>query len=401
MLLWFHASHSRAATSLVELRDWLKAVDWDRRAGNAKVLEPARNAILQQELVRLREKGTRKTDFSRRNSDRRAFRELRRALAIVAGLATKKKRRKLARKIVSKKLLLELVRDIDRRNAGGFWNMPDSRIWDGTETVWLSGLVEQGLQLEKLQREFDDRLLQEKLASLRQLAYGASHEINNPLANIAMRAQSLQRHEQSESRLKSLRTIYDQAMRAHHMITDLMLFAKPPAVHRQPTDVVKLVSEIIGETAARYPDRKFRMALVRPVRNLHSTVDPEQIAELVAALIQNSIDAFVNPGEISLAVDWNSQNDLVIRVGDNGPGIDGETARHMFDPFFSGREAGRGLGFGLSKAWTIAQQHGGELRCVSTEPGNTLFEATIPAAGPGEKGSTIDRKSRQAGQSAA
>ncbi|PQO47752.1 histidine kinase dimerization/phospho-acceptor domain-containing protein, partial [Blastopirellula marina] len=68
----------------------------------------------------------------------------------------------------------------------------------------------------------------DKLASLKRLAYGASHEINNPLANIASRAQALLVDENDPDRRHELATIYAQAMRGHEMIADLMLFARPP-----------------------------------------------------------------------------------------------------------------------------------------------------------------------------
>ncbi len=76
--------------------------------------------------------------------------------------------------------------------------------------------------------DFERRLEEEKLAALVELAYGASHEINNPLANIATRAQVLLREEPHPERRRMLSAIHAQAMRAHEMIADLMLFARPP-----------------------------------------------------------------------------------------------------------------------------------------------------------------------------
>src|SRR5262245_27625919 len=86
-----------------------------------------------------------------------------------------------------------------------------------------------------------------KLAALYNFAYGLSHEINNPLANIATRAQTLLADEKNPERRRKLATIVQQAFRAHEMIADLMLFARPPALRREPTDLIKLASTVLAE----------------------------------------------------------------------------------------------------------------------------------------------------------
>ena len=80
------------------------------------------------------------------------------------------------------------------------------------------------------------------------------------------------------------------------------------------------------------------------------------------ALIQNSVESIVNSGGsvIELRVSQR-QSEIRFEVTDDGQGIPTHIQRHLFDPFFSGRKAGRGLGFGLSKAWRIARLHGGSL----------------------------------------
>ena len=81
-----------------------------------------------------------------------------------------------------------------------------------------------------------EQLHEAKLDAMKELAYGASHEINNPLANISGRAQSLLRDEADPKRRKLLLAIDNQAMRAHEMISDLMLFARPPALELAETE---------------------------------------------------------------------------------------------------------------------------------------------------------------------
>ena len=229
--------------------------------------------------------------------------------------------------------------------------------------------------------EFQSRLESEKLESLRQLAYGASHEINNPLANIVIRADVLLRAETNEDRRKKLNVIKQQAMRAHEMISDLMLFANPPKSKFQACDLPVLLEAVIDELRTEFtgscPTIECSCAESGEV-----VCDPTQIAEAIKAIVRNAIEATPQAGLISLEFQVDDDGNSQIRVQDTGAGIDDRICRHMFDPFFSGREAGRGLGFGLSKAWRIAQLHGGQLQCTMREPGSTCFEFHWPKLEP-------------------
>src|SRR5215831_17738172 len=86
-----------------------------------------------------------------------------------------------------------------------------------------------------------------KLQALYNFAYGLSHEINNPLANIATRAQTLLIDEKDPQRRRKLATIVQQAFRAHEMIADLMLFARPPTLRREEVDLARLCDTVVAE----------------------------------------------------------------------------------------------------------------------------------------------------------
>jgi signal transduction histidine kinase len=224
---------------------------------------------------------------------------------------------------------------------------------------------------------FQQLLQTEKLAALRQLAYGASHEINNPLANIAMRAEMLLRGEPDPDRQRKLQVIRQQAMRAHEMISDLMLFANPPRPTLQAIELPSWLTQL-GEELQ--PDVQLADAELVIEATTEQTVvgDPVQLAEAVRALVRNSLEAQPARARIRVATGVDAQGAAYFEVSDNGPGISDEIARHMFDPFFSGREAGRGLGFGLPKAWRIAESHGGQLCCLNRSTGQTRFRLSWP-----------------------
>jgi signal transduction histidine kinase len=231
------------------------------------------------------------------------------------------------------------------------------------------------------EREFLERLEQAKLDALKELAYGASHEINNPLANISARAQSLLRDETDPERRRTLEAIHQQALRAHEMIADLMLFARPPKLVRAPVDVRALVDKVVGELA---PECRRREIEIQPsVDGELQTVmaDEVQLAVAVKALCSNALEALGRGGWVKVHADVTNAKILRITVSDNGPGVPAAIRPHIFDPFFSGREAGRGLGFGLSKCWRIVTEHGGTVTASSGEGGGAVFAIELPLAG--------------------
>lgn len=216
---------------------------------------------------------------------------------------------------------------------------------------------------------FDTRLEHAKLEAMKELAYGASHEINNPLANISARAQALLRDEQHPERRTALEAIRQQSMRAHEMIADLMLFARPPALDLQPVDLLQLLSKAIESISADCERRNVRLQLQVPDSTTIITADPQQLTVAILAVLSNSLDAIGTDGSIEVAVQQN-ETAIAVDVVDTGPGISEAVREHLFDPFYSGREAGRGLGFGLSKCWRIVTDHGGSI-AVNSKPGES------------------------------
>lgn len=264
---------------------------------------------------------------------------------------------------------------------------------DSSDTpLKLEELFQLAVSNAELRKNFDQRLHEEKLASMKQLAYGASHEINNPLANIATRAQTMLAVEDSPQKRHKLSVIYEQAIRAHEMISDMMLFAHPPALKRQTVSLRLLMSKLVNELKPTFdasPEIDFKVVVGAGVDQ--ASLDPTQISVSIKNLIQNSIQAIGSAEQPGGRIDVRIEQSDVIEVSvcDNGQGISDLVRRHLFDPFFSGREAGRGLGFGLSKVWTIAKLHGGEINFDSSDEHGTRFMLTIPIAAPNHSNSRL------------
>jgi signal transduction histidine kinase len=247
--------------------------------------------------------------------------------------------------------------------AGALIEVPPTSSADSVS--WrLSKLVAKLNACERQCIDFESRLEREKLDAMKELAYGASHEINNPLANIAARAQTLLEDEHDPQRRQKLMAMHRQAMRAHEMISDLMLFARPPKLNRVPLDLDGLVRRVVLGLSELAQENNIRLEWFGDEKPVEVVGDETHLGVAIQAVVKNAIEAVSEGGRVTMAVRLASngakpQAEVVVR--DDGPGISDEVRRHIFDPFFSGREAGRGLGFGLSKCWRIVTDHGGQV----------------------------------------
>jgi signal transduction histidine kinase len=227
------------------------------------------------------------------------------------------------------------------------------------------------------------RLEAAKLAALAEFAAGAGHEINNPLATIVGRAQALLKQETDPGRRQSLATIAAQAFRIRDMIGDLMVFARPPA----PVLRRLILNEAIRTIVDRFQDeaRERSCALTFDAGGaVFISADPTQLNVVLSELVRNSLDAVAaSSGEIQLTVASTTIEDrsyAVAVVTDNGRGLNETDRAHLFDPFYSGREAGRGLGFGLCKCWRIVTNHGGWIEVESAPQVGSTFRLYWPDA---------------------
>ena len=252
--------------------------------------------------------------------------------------------------------------------------------------------------LDAQQGEEQARLKQQKLSALSEFAAGAGHEINNPLAVISGQAQYLMKQIDIADELlveepsptlyldhlrgkftKSLSTIVGQTQRIHQVLTDLMHFARPLAPRPALVPVAKLIGDVAAGLRTMAEDRKVTIACPETAPNLGIRVDPNQIRLAVSNLLRNAIEAAPAEGWASIRVERETDGTLSFVIEDNGPGPQGAVREHLFDPFYSGRSAGRGRGLGLSAAWRLARQHGGDVRFDAAAVGVTRFVLSLPA----------------------
>jgi signal transduction histidine kinase len=254
-----------------------------------------------------------------------------------------------------------------------------------------AALSERLVRLAELEADFLPAVETAKLDALKEFAYGASHEINNPLANISARAQTLLQGERDPERRRRLAAINSQAFRAHEMIADVMLFARPPKMDRRQIDLAALVAAVVDEMSEQASAQGTQLAQLcnSPVA---ASIDPVHIRVALGAIVTNSLQALGEGGRIAIEVRRGVASSdqstaptsaqpadvAQIIISDTGPGIPPAIRPHIFDPFFSGREAGRGLGMGLPKCWRIVREHGGRIDVDSPASGGATFRIALP-----------------------
>jgi signal transduction histidine kinase len=232
--------------------------------------------------------------------------------------------------------------------------------------------------LEEQQASEEARLRGQKLSALAEFAAGAGHEINNPLAVISGQAQYLLGHETEPPRQRALQTIVNQAQRIHTILNELMQFARPPTPVPQVLEASAVMQDVVAALASLAAERGVRLSCAPGTHAVFFSADPKQVHTVLVCLVRNAIEAAPADGWASLRLEMPTEDRLELVVEDSGPGpVERE---HMFDPFYSGRVAGRGRGLGLSTAWRLARQQGGDIRFVDVTGGPTRFVLGLPSS---------------------
>ncbi len=218
-----------------------------------------------------------------------------------------------------------------------------------------------------------------KLDALAEFAAGAGHELNNPLAVVLGRAQLLLAKRPDAETTRSLRAIAAAAQRAHRILRDLMAVARPPTPRPRPCLVDEVVRNCLRDLRDEAEARGVRLVAETRDPGPRAWVDPDPLRHLADVLVRNAIEATPPGGTVRFQVGGDSQT-LIWSVRDEGPGLDPAAAAHLFDPFYCGRQAGRGLGLGLPRASRLVSRAGGTLRwdpAPAPTPG-TIFRLHLP-----------------------
>jgi signal transduction histidine kinase len=193
---------------------------------------------------------------------------------------------------------------------------------------------------------------------------------------IVGRAQLLLGRTDHPETMRSLRIILSQAGRAHRILRDLMFVARPPAPMPRSCRPADLLQACLRDVQDECSARGIRVTGELDATAPLSHFDPDSLRHLAETLLRNAIQATPTGGKIVVRATLRG-DELAWSFDDSGKGISAHEAAHLFDPFFCGRQAGRGLGLGLARAARLVEQAGGRLQW-SSHPGGSVFQVHLP-----------------------
>jgi signal transduction histidine kinase/putative methionine-R-sulfoxide reductase with GAF domain len=239
---------------------------------------------------------------------------------------------------------------------------------------------------EKIQRTTADLrrmeaqlIRSEKLAALGQLAAGIAHEIRNPLTSINILIHSLQESASEKNfRAEDLSVIAEEIERINLIVDQFLRFARPAPPQFCEAELVPVIKETIH--LLRPQAERQAISIQESFHPLPRVImDREQMKQVVLNLLINAVQAMPEGGELKIAGQVSGNEQWVqLSVGDSGPGIPPEVMKKLFDPFFSTKETGVGLG--LSIAHRIVDQHRGRIEVESRVGEGTVFTVWLPTA---------------------
>jgi PAS domain S-box-containing protein len=265
------------------------------------------------------------------------------------------------------------------------------------ETRWLLGkatIVRDGLGNKALliggtfditdRKRLEAQLVHaQKMEAIGQLSAGIAHNFNNMLAVILPSVEEAAKHA-DETSAEMLAGARDAALRAAAIVRELMLVAgRSRAVDRRLEAIEAIVERTVRMCRTTFDPRIAIDLLLAPELPV-VVANAGQIEQALLNVLINARDAVQaapqgRPRAIRVRVEG-SEHDVVVRVEDEGCGMDEETRRRAFEPFFTTKEVGRGTGLGLATTYAIVTDHGGAIECSSTFGVGTTFTLTFPAA---------------------
>lgn len=216
----------------------------------------------------------------------------------------------------------------------------------------------------------------ERLAALGKLASGVAHEIRNPLSSIKGFAAILARKAGDDPTAQDVaRTMTHEVDRLNRVISELLEFARPAELDPKPVrlrDIIQHSLKLV-EKDAHHAGVRLGVEIVPP--DLEAVLDADRFAQVLLNLYLNAIQAMDRGGSLTVRASMD-QGMLRVSVEDSGPGIAPEALGHIFDPYFTTKP--NGVGLGLSIVHKIVEAHGGEIFVDGADGDGTRFVIRIP-----------------------
>ncbi|MDX2225691.1 MAG: ATP-binding protein [Verrucomicrobiae bacterium] len=232
------------------------------------------------------------------------------------------------------------------------------------------------------EKTMQNQLIQsEKLAALGEMIAGIAHEINNPLTTITGQAELLGILKDPGKTAAASKMILREAHRAARIVKNLLVFSRSHESEKAPV----VLNELIEQTLELW-NYQLRVNNIQIIKNYEPALPPilidyYQIQQVVFNLFQNSQQAIASlqrPGTIRVKTEITPQEFVRLTLQDDGPGIQPENLKKIFNPFFTTKAVGKGTGLGLSISYGIIAAHGGHIHCDSEYGKGVVFTIELP-----------------------
>ncbi|MCH7880273.1 MAG: GHKL domain-containing protein [Proteobacteria bacterium] len=237
---------------------------------------------------------------------------------------------------------------------------------------------EQALEIQRSTVSF-----MEKMVAIDSLTGGIAHEIGNPVTCIAGLAEVLKNDEDSqlsEESRQSLEAILDHIDGLVRLTRELSVFDTHKSDEYEWLDINRVVSNTcsIFNYDKRWAGIQINMDLDHSIPAIFASVN--QLTQLISNILENAMDAERNiqQPEVIISTQLQDSENLLIRISDNGQGMDQDVMAHIFDPFFSTKPVGLGTGLGLAICWSIVKAHNGTIKATSTVSQGSEISIILP-----------------------
>lgn len=239
------------------------------------------------------------------------------------------------------------------------------------------------IELAIMLHTYREDLEAQRMAAVGTFTAGLSHEIRNPLNAAMLQLAVLERRvrglpaSEQEAPLQPLVLVRDEIRRLDHLLEDLLRYARPRELHRQPVEMASLIGRVAELLTSDADMRGVRLSrAVEP--GLTASGDEPRLREVVMNLVLNALDASTRGGEVRVGAKRLGPSEVELWVEDDGVGVKPGQREKIFQPFFTTKAQGTGLGLAIVHA--IVSQHGGSIRLESPAPGGAVFRVRLPAA---------------------
>jgi two-component system NtrC family sensor kinase len=237
---------------------------------------------------------------------------------------------------------------------------------------------------EELKNIYKQIIQMEKLASLGKLSATVAHELNNPLEGILtyskLIAKKLKETPENGSNVKLinyLELISDESSRCGKIVKDLLLFSSKADNEFIKVNIIEVVDKSISLIKHHLEINKINLIKEYNCGSVNIFCNPQKIQQALMSLLINAIEAMPLPGKIIVRIDQENDN-IVIRIIDEGIGISSKDLPLIFEPFYTTKEAAKGTGLGLAVVYGIINQIKGSVEVEKTSPTGTTFKVKLP-----------------------